>query len=126
MYLPRSTILIFRVALLTAVAAIMYLATTRLDFPATVEVNDKLNHILAFYVLALLLDFSFPERRFDFSKVAALLSYGLFIECVQYFLPDRTFSLFDLAGDAIGLMAYKFSLPALKYTPWLRWRWGLR
>lgn len=124
MYLP-STVLVFRTALLTAVATIMYLATTRLDLPVTVDLNDKMNHILAFYVLALLIDFSFPEGRFDFSKVITLLGYGLLIESVQYLLPYRTFSLFDLSADAIGLLAYKLSLPALKYIPWLRWRWSI-
>ena len=124
MYLP-STVLVFRTALLTAVATIMYLATTRLDLPVTADLNDKMNHILAFYVLALLIDFSFPEGRFDFSKVITLLGYGLLIESVQYLLPYRTFSLFDLSADAIGLLAYKLSLPALKYIPWLRWRWSI-
>lgn len=123
MYLP-STVLVFRAALLTTGVTIMYLAT-RGDITVTVNVNDKVSHILAFYVLALLMDFSFPERRFDFSKVAALLGYGLLIECVQYLLPYRTFSLLDLSADAIGLIGYKLSLPTLKYIPWLRWRWSI-
>ncbi len=122
---PRSTVLVFRVALLTALTAIMYLATTPSDFPMTENLNDKLSHILAFYVLALLLDFSFPEGRFDFSKAATLLGYGFLIESVQYLLPYRTFSLFDLSADAVGLLVYTFSLPALKYIPWLRWRWRI-
>ena len=125
MCLPRPTVLVFRTALLTAVTIIMYLATTRLDLPVGVGLDDKVNHILAFYILALLMDFSFPERRFDFSKAATLLGYGLLIECVQYFLPYRTFSLLDLAADAMGLLAYMLFLPALKYIPWLRWRWNV-
>lgn len=103
----------------------MYLATTRLNIPIAANLNDKVSHILAFYVLALLIDFSFPRRRFDFSKAMTLLSYGLLIECVQYFLPYRTFSLFDLSADAVALLAYQFSLPALKCIPWLRWRWDI-
>ena len=82
-------------------------------------------YIVAFYVLALLLDFSFPEGRFDLSKAATLLGYGFLIESVQYLLPYRTFSLFDLSADAVGLLVYTFSLPALKYIPWLRWRWRI-
>ncbi len=125
MHLPRSTVFLFRAALLTAMATIMYLATASLNLTVAVNVNDKINHILAFYVLALLLDFSFPEGRFDFSKAATLLGFGFLIESVQYLLPYRTFSLFDLSADAIGLLIYKASLPALKYIPWLRWRWSM-
>lgn len=125
MHSPRSTVLVFRAALLTAMAAIMYLATTRLDLPGTLSPNDKVSHIAAFYVLALLMDFSFPGRRFDLSKAGTLLGYGFLIESVQYLLPYRTFSLFDLSADAMGLLVYTFSLPALKYIPWLRWRWRI-
>lgn len=122
-YIPQYILLVFRAGLLTAVTVVMYVATTRLNIPVVASLNDKVTHILAFYALALLIDFSFPERRFDFSKVIALLGYGFLIECVQYFLPYRTFSLFDLSADLVGLLAYKLSMPGLKYIPWLRWRW---
>lgn len=123
MSLPRSNIISFRLALAAALVVITYLATTQLDYPAIGNINDKVSHILAFYVLALLGDFSFPEHKFDPGKILLLLAYGLFIEIIQYFLPYRTFSLLDLLADAIGLVLYSLSIPVLRGTPLLRRRW---
>jgi VanZ family protein len=125
MALPRSNILFFRTALFVALLVIMHLATTKIDYSVVDNLNDKFSHILAFYTLALLVDFAFPDSRFTSSKVLTLLGYGLMIECIQYFLPYRTFSLLDLAADAVGLIGYRASLPALKYAPWLRLRWSV-
>jgi VanZ family protein len=108
-----------------ALIAITHLATTRIQYPVVENINDKLNHILAFYVLALLVDFSFPQDKFVVSKVLALLGFGLLIEVIQYFLPYRTFSLYDLAADGGGLTVYWFSLPTLRYVPLLRCRWNI-
>lgn len=125
MGLPRREIRVFQTALLAALLVVTYLATTPLQFPVVEGMNDKANHILAFYVLALLADFSFPENGFGFSKALPLLGYGLFIEAIQYFLPFRSSSFFDLAADGAGLVVYLLSLPALRYVPWLRSRWSL-
>lgn len=124
MSLPRTNIIAFRLALFAAVIAFTHLATTPLNYPAVVNINDKAGHMLTFYVLALLQDFSFPDKRFDFYKALPLLGYGILIEIIQYFLADRTFSLLDLASGVVGLTVYRFSLPGLKYVPLLRRRWN--
>jgi len=125
MSLPHNLVVAFRLALVAALAVVSYLATTRLNYPVVQELNDKVSHVFAFYVLALLLDFSFPKGRFGASQVLALMGYGLLIETVQYFLPYRTFSLYDWAADGAGLAIYWFSLPALRHVPVLRRRWHL-
>lgn len=89
------------------------------------DISDKANHIFAFYVLALLVDFSFPKDRLGFSKVFALLSYGLLIEVIQNFLPNRTSSLLDLLADGVGIASYGFSLPILRHVPLFRRRWSV-
>ena len=124
MDLPRSKVITFRLALLVAVIAITHLATTPLHYPVVEDINDKANHIFAFYVLALLTDFSFPKNGFGPSKAFVLLGYGLLIEVVQYFLPYRSCSLYDLTADGVGLFVYWSSVPALRYIPWLRTRWN--
>jgi VanZ family protein len=125
MDLPRTNIITFRLALLAALAVVMHLATTQMNYPVVENMNDKVNHILAFYVLGFLADFSFPRKEFGFSKVLSLLGFGLLIEVIQYFLPYRTFSLYDLGADAAGLAVYWASLPALKHLPLLRRRWNI-
>ena len=108
------TALPYRLTLAAAVAATTYLATTARHIPVVEDVSDKLNHVLAFYVLGLLADFSWPESGFRLPKAFALLGYGLAIEIIQYFLPHRTFSLFDLGADAVGLFVYASSVPLLR------------
>ena len=123
MNLPGRKIVVFRGMLLMALIVITHLATTSMQYPVVENISDKANHILAFYVLALLLDFSFPHGEFGIGKVAVLLSYGVAIEVIQYFLPFRSASLYDVAADSVGLIVYWFSLPALKYVPGFRSRW---
>jgi len=111
---PRSAIIVFRILLAAAVSGVLILATTPLDYPVISGINDKLNHIFAFFILALLSDFSFPAQKFNLCILLLLLGYGVIIEIIQYFLPFRTFSLFDVAADAIGLGLYKIFFPLLK------------
>ena len=95
----------------------------QVEYAELEDINDKVSHFLAFYVLSLLVDFSFPKYGFVLPKVFALLGYGLLIEIVQYFIPYRTCSLLDLSADGVGIALYWLSVPALKYVPLLRSRW---
>jgi VanZ family protein len=109
----RST-LTYRLMLAAALLAITYLATTSRQIPILENVDDKIIHVAAFYVLGLLADVSWPASGFRLPKALALLGYGLAVEIMQYFLPHRTFSLFDLGADAVGLLIYATSVPLLK------------
>ena len=115
----RNPALLFRVLLVVALLAISFLATTRLSIPVVRNMNDKVDHVIAFFVLALLVDFSFPAWTFR-TKVVVLLAYGLSIEIIQANLPYRSCSLFDLGADAVGLALYGICQPALRYLPFLR------
>jgi VanZ family protein len=86
-------------------------------------VNDKVEHAFAFFTLALLADFSWPESGLNLRKFFSLLGYGLAIEITQYFLPYRSCSAFDLGADAVGLCLYWMALPVLKNVPPLNLRW---
>jgi VanZ family protein len=123
MSLPRSSVVAFRVCLSIALVVIMYLATTPRSYPLVEDLNDKVSHILAFGALALLGDFSFPTEKFGIKKFLWLLSYGLLIEFVQYFLPYRSASLLDLIADCLGLGIYRMFYRYLMHVPILRLRW---
>jgi VanZ family protein len=45
-----------------------------------------------------------PERARWRWVLPVLLGYGLLIECVQWWLPWREFSVLDLAADLVGLL----------------------
>jgi VanZ family protein len=117
---PRSITAAARVALLVAVAAVAWLATTDRAVPGLERLSDKVSHASAFLVLALLAERSFPEGRFGAAKVLGLLAFGAAIEVVQYFLPYREASFLDLAADAAGIALYAAARPLLLRIPVLQ------
>lgn len=119
MALSRPSIAACRLLLGLAIVITTYFTTADITHTAAEEVNDKLAHILSFFVLALLADFSFPKRRFSWAVWVPLILYGLSIEIIQYHLPYRTFSLLDLAANATGIFAYGLSIPLLSRLPFL-------
>jgi VanZ family protein len=112
--IARDRATLFRVLLVVALLAIFFLATTRLSIPVAEDMNDTVGHVIAFFVLALLVDLSFPAWTFR-TKVVVLIVYGLSIEIAQAYLPYRSCSLFDLGADAGGLALYGICQPALRY-----------
>jgi VanZ family protein len=123
MRLASYQINLFRAALVGVLVLISVLAVIPLQQTVVGDINDKLSHALAFYTLALLLDFSFPGSHYDLKKILPLLAYGLLIEAAQSQIPYRMFSLLDLGADALGLVAYGLSLPLMRHLPVLRRRW---
>jgi VanZ family protein len=67
---------------------------------------DKWAHLLTYLVLALLVDASWPDSGFGWRKWLFLLGYGLAIELIQSQIPNRFFSIGDLAANAGGIMVY--------------------
>ena len=121
MMAPAHGLGVYRAAFYTVAAVVFMLAIE--PGPGGVSVFDW-DHALAFFTLAGLLDFSYPAIPFGGLKWTTLIGYGLLIEVVQYLLPSRTFSLFDLLADALGIGIYLASRPALQRVPFLSWRWG--
>lgn len=119
--LDRSPLILMRIALVIALLVASFLATTHAGTTGD-SINDKLAHLLAFFGLACLADFSFPRARFGLSKIVPLLSYGLMIEIIQFFLPYRTFSLLDLAADTVGIAFYLVTLLLMSRHPIVGWR----
>lgn len=114
----------FRIAFVCTTLLVGYLAFGHLEETPVASVNDKLGHSAAFLCLAFLLDFATPRETWGWRKLLPLFAYGLGIELVQYFLPYREFSLWDLAADTLSLVVYPLTLPLLKRTPGLALRWN--
>jgi VanZ family protein len=123
MTLSKLIINLFRLVLIFSIIIITCLAIAKIEFPAVEDINDKFSHLVAFYFLAFVLDFSFPRKHFDIRKVLLLLTYGFILELVQYNLPHREFSVFDLATDGIGILLYWLSIPLLRRFSYLKQRW---
>ena len=95
--------LFFAILFFITITVIEYLATTTsTKLPYVENVWDKAKHTFAFFVLFIL---SFNGFRIRTNMLMLLLLiYGMQIEIVQYFIPEREFSLFDIFADAVGIM----------------------
>ena len=68
------------------------------------EFGDKINHIGAFFVLSFLGNMGHKQ---SFFKIAALLFlYGVFIELIQHFIPNRYLSGYDILADGLGIFLF--------------------
>ena len=97
---------LIRIILICALIVVTFFATVPLEILKLLPNNDKIIHIVIFFILAILVDYSFPETRFGFKSSLFLFSFGLLIEVIQYFIPSKHFSLYDLGADCIGLAIY--------------------
>ncbi|UYM17181.1 VanZ family protein [Endozoicomonas euniceicola] len=86
--------------------------------------NDKLQHIIAFVILAFLIDASWPETELNWKKALALLGYGLLLEVLQGFTDYRELSGLDLLADAAGIGLYAVTSPLFRKIPVINWRWN--
>ena len=96
---------IYRAGLYTCVIAVAVLAFAPLDAPPLPS-HDKINHLLAFAVLAWLAEGAYPGKQRAWARLGWLLAYGLLIEVIQHHLPYRQFSWVDFAADVLGVSSY--------------------
>lgn len=106
--LRRAARALFAVAL----ALVFVGSVVQVSIGPEFRLSDKVQHAVAFLLLALLARIGYPETRVADRLMLALLAYGLFIELVQALLPWRECSLFDWAADAAGVALG--SLPRLR------------
>ena len=79
--------------------------------------SDKGLHFIGFLILTLLLIFTFKNytvQRVYLKSLIVAIIIGIIIEIIQLFIPERTFSLLDLAADLGGIflamvLAWTFS-----------------
>jgi VanZ family protein len=68
------------------------------------QINDKVQHILAYAALAFLP--ALHERRRLLAFIApGLVALGILLEFGQLLAPGRAFELGDMAADAVGVIA---------------------
>ena len=120
--MTKNIIHLFRSGLFCAVLVVLYFTTTSTEYDIAENVSDKVSHAMAFLTLSFLADYSFPQVKFSWEKICPLIGYGILIECIQYFLPYRSFSVFDMLADTAGVMIYILSLPLVMQMPALKKR----
>jgi len=86
-------------------------------------VNDKLLHTFGFMGIAFLAQLAHPSAQYRW-HVVGLITFGILIELVQFFIPQRSFSLWDLAADSLGIGVYYLALAPLISTHVLKYRFA--
>lgn len=93
--------LLFRGAFAVCFLAVLYLALDPAPFIGGTD-SDKVNHVLAFFTLGVLLRMGWPRYRLTLA-IFSLVLLGGCIEIAQHFI-GRDASFGDLGADAIGLL----------------------
>lgn len=101
----QQLVWLYRCALLIAILAISWLAVSSAPIRPAQWTSDKVNHGIAFFVLAYCIDNAFPRVRFLLVKFWPLVVYGVVIEVVQRYV-SRDPSVLDLVADGVGIMLY--------------------
>lgn len=96
---------VFAFLLLLMIAGVK-VATMPLHLPESLQLNDKFIHLIVFFGFALIIDTVSSREPFWLWKALPLIIYGFGIEVLQYFSPDRSFSLLDGLADASGVLLY--------------------
>ena len=94
---------LFAISFFICLIAIEFLATTSQEIQPIQNSWDKANHFIAFFTLYVTFSFGYTKLNV-LTKVLVLLAFGLQIEIVQAFLPNRDFSLLDVFADGVGIL----------------------
>ena len=70
--------------------------------PVIGSLGDKTHHILAFFILGILLSLAY-EMKYRYTFLFLLL-YGIFIEVSQLFAINRCAEVMDVFADLIGIV----------------------
>jgi len=85
--------------------------------PETKLPLDKIVHAFMYGVTAVFLCrrllLTMSKRRALLSSVLAASAYGAIMECIQYFLPYRSFSPGDMAANTAGALIFSLLYIAL-------------
>ena len=95
---------LMRLGWIAAVLIVFWQATLSNPAAATTQINDKLGHFLVFFVLCYWGGWAWKQQQARYYLVGFLLLFGLAIECVQYVIPMRHFSLMDWLADIGGVV----------------------
>ncbi len=95
-----------RLILGLALLIITWMALTPMPEILQENINDKVGHALVFLFLAGLAHAGWPDHGFGWRHGLWLLAYGIGLECAQYFVPGRFFSVADMLADLAGILAW--------------------
>jgi VanZ family protein len=102
-----------RLVLALSVATISILSVIHVSQQSNMPFIDKIEHAAAFAWLAACAHLAYRNR--ERLNVVVLSIYGMAIECVQWWLPWREFSLLDWVADVAGIMLWLVLLRSVMF-----------
>ena len=62
-------------------------------------------HVFGYFVLSALAFFAFEKKRLWLYLMGIVL-VGVLFEAVQYVMPTRTFNVYDVVGNGVGILSF--------------------
>ena len=100
----------FKVLFFVLVLALMMAPELPDDFLKFINflgLNDKGEHVIAFFLLSLFLNRASSTGLHRLRNVLALFSFGITIEFIQLFIPERGTSLYDALANLAGILIFQ-------------------
>ncbi len=97
---------LYQFGFIVALCTVSALAVLPTDTLPGIDMWDKLNHALAFFMLALLMEKAWPNSALSLRPLLMLLLYGFLIEASQSLLSYRDGSVLDMLANAVGLLSF--------------------
>ena len=107
--LIRSLFAIWAIAV-AVLSVISYPGSKDLLMSVKLTSSGFVVHGVAYFVGILLCYFSFNKKNISFVLWAGLLIFlfGVVLEVVQFYLPYRTFNVYDVVGNGVGILSFVF------------------
>ena len=85
--------------------AVLFISSTPGSISDSIKNLDKLAHFFTFFLLSVLLLFAYKFSKPFFATALAMALFGLGIEVLHLYVPNRVFSWYDFAADVLGILA---------------------
>jgi len=90
-----------KIVAILIIVGVFLLSVIKINQKIAPENSDKLVHFVMYFFVA----WSF--RNLEIKRyILFSIMYGIFLECIQHFLPYRSFSIFDIFANTLGAFFY--------------------
>ena len=116
LFISRMAILLW----IFSMVIVCYLSLApRVEPPLHFSYSDKVGHALAYLWLSALPYVGFERKKTALFGSLLMIVLGMGLEFGQYFIPEREFSVWDMAANDIGVI-----LGIISGVVWKKKAWG--
>ena len=103
------------------ISAIIFIADNAnynfaLRWVGAIPYGDKLGHATLYGVMAMLLNYGLSYRKIKGLQLGAVLvlTFAIIEEFSQIYIPSRTFDLYDILADIVGVLLFSLLTSVIK------------